>query len=79
MCAALADADAIPDPQERCDTALQFARIQATFIFDDIAKAEATKMDVATVNLGIFPPDCPQSSHVERCMWVRCCRNETSS
>ena len=27
----------------------------------------------------LFSPDCPQSSHVEGCMWVRCCRNETSS
>jgi hypothetical protein len=36
---------------ERIDTTLQFARIQAQFIFDDIAQAERVKMDVATTNL----------------------------
>eukprot|EP01047_Picozoa_sp_COSAG01_P076032 COSAG01_NODE_13221_length_1617_cov_6.995389_2_plen_261_part_00 len=51
MAAALADSDACPDPEERIDTALQFARIQAQFIFDDIAQAERVKMDVATTNL----------------------------
>jgi hypothetical protein len=51
MAAALADSDACPDPEEQIDTALQFARIQAQFIFDDIAQAERVKMDVATTNL----------------------------
>ena len=54
MAAALADSESCPDPEERIDTALQFARIQAQF-FDDIAQAERVKMDVAMCNLGRTP------------------------
>ena len=49
ICAALAD-DSL-DPQDRCDIALRFAAIQSRFIFDEIAKCELRKMEIASVSL----------------------------
>ena len=49
ICAALAD-DSL-DPQDRCDIALHFAAIQSIFIFDEIAKCELRKMEIASVSL----------------------------
>ena len=49
LSAVLADDDV--SATQRCETALQFAKVQSQFIFDDIAQAEKVKNEVCSTSL----------------------------